>query len=274
MMVLMGMMKMQAINPIYKEYKKLFTNSVIKSHTKSFKHSFLYNFANINSDSRIKRSVLYDEIYKKLLNNYRFEYLYKNEIINYFYEDIIQNKKQLLFEFNLYQNNTLINIVDTLIISEEDVYAIEIKSDVDSIVRLHNQLETYCKLFKYVSVFVSEYRVHEIDEYLMTVGLNNVGIISLTNDFIKTVKKPIKNNINKTLLIENILQYKPFDSLNENDSVEDLYSIWIKIMKEHISYDSVFFSEVPKSIRLFAYTHPTLKKRFKLMLLNFFKGYM
>jgi len=113
------------------------------------------------------------EIYKVLLRKYRNEYVYKNTLLN----------KLLLGRHSIRTTTALTEVTigkskaDFILINgSATVY--EIKTDLDSLVRLKGQLENYYKAFSKVYVITGELHYEKVNELLED---SNVGICLLTN---------------------------------------------------------------------------------------------
>jgi len=125
-----------------------------------------------DSNVRNNKEVI-KEIYKVLLRKYRNEYVYKNTLLN----------KLLLGRHSIRTTTALTEVTigkskaDFILINgSATVY--EIKTDLDSLVRLKGQLENYYKAFSKVYVITGELHYEKVNELLKD---SNVGICLLTN---------------------------------------------------------------------------------------------
>lgn len=125
-----------------------------------------------DSNVRSNKEVI-KEIYKVLLRKYRNEYVYKNTLLN----------KLLLGRHSVRTTTALTEVTigkskaDFILINgSATVY--EIKTDLDSLVRLKGQLENYYKAFSKVYVITGELHYEKVNELLKD---SNVGICLLTN---------------------------------------------------------------------------------------------
>lgn len=256
-----------------KSYKKLFGSTLIFSSIKKNKQYFIdylkqLGFVQFSNNPQ----KLWDNIYEQVFDNSRYEYIYKNEILKLFYTDIMREKKILLNEIELYSGDTVHNILDLLLISNEGMHAIEIKSDFDTFQRLDNQLPMYCGLFQYVSVFVSDYKVKQVEQYMDGIGFSNVGIISLTNFKVETIREPKSNEerINKDLVLDNIrTRHSPLS--DSNLSIAELYSYWGVLLKQDYKLDNQFVDAMPDALKFYAFSHNYLSPLKRQRLINYFK---
>lgn len=253
---------------IYKSLKELFKYGTLISIVKNKKKSILKNFQNENEP--VSNKDLYEKTYKKLFTEHKYEYIFKNEFLCTHLKDLIEGNTKLLYEVKLYENNILANILDMLYITKNSAYAIEIKSDFDTPIRLEKQLNTYTKLFKYVSIFVSENKKEEYIQYLDEMDLNNIGLIILKNDKIETIKPPLLNELDKTMLINNIYQ-NFFKIINPETDIEIIYNTWITLLNQQ-EFDFKFTLKMPRSLAFFAYSHSNIKKLRKARLIKFFEN--
>lgn len=112
------------------------------------------------------------EIYHFMSYEYRNEYFYKNTILN-----------QLLIEkHDLYNTAALTELpigeskADFVMINGRGI-VYEIKTDLDNLSRLENQISDYYKVFSYVYVVAGNRQVNKVKEALKN---QNVGIYELT----------------------------------------------------------------------------------------------
>lgn len=253
---------------VYNKIKKLFSYTTLISLVKDKRKSILKNFQDENN--LITNKELYEKNYRKLFEEHKYEYIFKNEFLNVHLKDILNNNSKLLYEINLFENNNLVNILDLLYVTKTTAYAIEIKGDFDTTIRLEHQIKTYCRLFKYVYLFISENKLEEYKLYLEEMDMNTVGIIVLKPNKIEIIKKPLLNNVDIDLIKENIkINFKKLISNITNP--DSIYSIWIELLKNQ-SFDMNFVANMPRCLAFFAYSHSAIKKLRKARLINFFKN--
>ena len=114
------------------------------------------------------------EIYHYMDCNYRNEYFYKNTILN----------QLLIKKHDLYNTAALTELpvgeskADFVMINGRGtVY--EIKTDLDNLARLENQINDYYKVFSYLYVVVGKKQVNKVKEFLQN---QSVGIYELTGN--------------------------------------------------------------------------------------------
>lgn len=114
------------------------------------------------------------EIYEYMGSEYRNEYYYKNTLLN----------ELLLKKHNLHSTAALTELpignskADFVMINGKGI-VYEIKTDLDNLLRLQNQIDDYFKVFSYVNVVVGRKQLGNVNEFLMD---SKVGIIELTSN--------------------------------------------------------------------------------------------
>lgn len=112
------------------------------------------------------------EIYHFMNYEYRNEYYYKNTILN----------QLLIKKHDLYNTAALTELpignskADFIMINDRGV-VYEIKTDLDNLIRLENQLKDYYKVFSYIYVVVGNKQLPHVKEFLKD---QKVGIYELT----------------------------------------------------------------------------------------------
>ena len=126
----------------------------------------------VSNDDEITYGEVISRIYAYMDKEYRNEYFYKNTIFN-----------QLLVQrHDLYNTAALTELpiadskADFVMINGKGV-VYEIKTDLDNLQRLQNQINDYYKIFSYVNVVVSKKQLDKVCEVLED---TKVGIIELT----------------------------------------------------------------------------------------------
>lgn len=162
-------------------------------------------------DTSMPLSRFFDLVYNLLFKNYRNEYIYKNAIAN----------KILLGKHSLNTSSMLTEFrvgrckADAVILNgTSTVY--EIKSELDSLKRLENQLNAYCNIFDHINVITSGSQVAKLEATLP----GRVGIQFLTNrNTISTIResKSNKKNISPDIL---------FDSLRKQEYLKIISSFF------------------------------------------------
>lgn len=157
-------------------YASLFSRSVISNIMRYGDYRAIdeiYRFYDSRKLSTPSYLAYYKYIYSKIAREYRCEYVYKNELIN---KHLLANygTRQTVY-FNEYRvGNSIADLVTFNGVSR----AFEIKTELDNILRLKSQLETYLRLFQYVYVVIPESRFNEIQTCIP----HGVGIILLTDE--------------------------------------------------------------------------------------------
>ena len=213
----------------------------------------------------------FEKTYKNYFDYHKYEYIFKNEFTNLYINQILNDEVKLLYELEIYENDTLINILDLLLITDSSALAVEIKSDYDSPQRLARQLPTYSRLFQYVSIFVSEEKLDIYKEYLEHMEMNNIGIIVLTPTSIRTERNPLSNNLDQVLLTHNIKKLKPHLPIDELD-MDRLYKTWLNNLYYAFNVDKKFLTKMPRSLKFYAYSHGFMKPLKKARFLRLFSN--
>jgi hypothetical protein len=156
-------------------------------------------------------SELFEHSYQKLLKGYRNEYLYKNSIAN----KILLGKYSLNTAAMLSEFRVGSSKADTLILNGTS-YIYEIKTELDSLDRLEQQLINYQSFAEYVSVVTDKKHILK----LLTKVPTNIGIIEFTDrNTLRTIKEPASN---MNCLNVGVI----FDSLRQNEYtqiIQDYY---------------------------------------------------
>lgn len=186
---------------------KIFTVPYLDSiqHSKHFQ-SIITNKTILSSKSY--KSVISD-FYQELQATHRNEYFYKNELLNSL---LIQSRKisscSALTELPVANSKT-----DMIFVDENDVGIVyEIKTELDTLNRLENQIQDYYKAFPYIYVVTSSNHLHQLEQALEE---TSVGIIELTDDreFVHRKEATCNtNNLSHDVLFR-ILRKKEFESI-------------------------------------------------------------
>ena len=141
---------------------------------------------------------LFSFAYSHLSKNYRNEYIYKNAIT----KNILLGKHNLNTSFMLQEFRIGKCKADSVVLNgTSNVY--EIKSELDSLDRLQNQVETYLKVFDMVHVITHPGQAQKIS----AVVPKCVGIMELNNkNNISTIREPKsgKKHIKTDLLFDSL----------------------------------------------------------------------
>lgn len=163
--------------------KRLFTKNMINNLIANKENDiFSHAIKRYLKDTKAKKySNLISEIYEVMEKNYRMEYFYKNTLLN----------KLLLGRHSLKTTTALTEIpignskADFVMINGKGV-VYEIKTELDTLDRLENQIQDYYKAFKYVCVVTSELHYEKLKEKLKD---TKVGICVLTKKNTISIKK-------------------------------------------------------------------------------------
>lgn len=164
-----------------------YNKSINRVFTKKVIHDLAFTGRNSIYDFVVKRFLvdtenktngeLISEIYSHLSKSYRNEYYYTNTLLN----KLLVNIHSVTTTTALSQVRIADHIADFVMINGKGkVY--EIKSDLDNLERLTDQLYDYYKAFSYVSVLASEHELNHIEQLLSKLGDmgNAVGIYVLS----------------------------------------------------------------------------------------------
>ncbi len=141
------------------------TNSLLSIKERIDKHKNIFQ----NSDSGVTFSNLLSQLYVQMTHNYCNEYLYKNVILNkcfidkYGLEDTV-----LMDEFKIGKS-----VADIILLNGE-IKIFEIKTDLDSLKRLDNQLADYQMIANKVSIVTTQKYINELSQRY---GASPYGII-------------------------------------------------------------------------------------------------
>lgn len=163
--------------------KRLFTKNIINDLVKNRKNdTFTYAINRyLNETKAQKYNDLISKIYKLSGKQYRMEYFYKNTLLN----------KLLLGKHSLKTTTALTELAiggskaDFVMINGKGI-VYEIKTELDTLERLENQLQDYYKVFKYVCVVTCEEYYDKLREKLLN---TKVGIYVLTKRNTISVRK-------------------------------------------------------------------------------------
>ncbi len=209
-------------------------------------------------------------IYKLMDNEYRNEYYYKNTLLNKLLLGIHSPKTTVaLTEVPVNKSKA-----DFILINGKAV-VYEIKTELDNLDRLENQLNDYFKAFNNVCVVTSEATFEAVNKKLVN---SNVGIYVLTHRNTISLRKEAVNDASRLDLgiIFKILRKKEYESiikevygylpdvsqfkyyseckkLFENIDVWTAYTMFIKELKKRNSIDMELFEKVPKEIKSIIY---------------------
>lgn len=135
--------------------------------------SFLKCVRRYEKNEKITFGKAISQIYQHMSHEYRNEYYYKNTILN----------QLLIKKHDVYNTAALTELpigdskADFIMINGRGI-VYEIKTDLDNLVRLENQINDYYKVFSYVYVVVGKKQLKKVEEFL---NEQRVGIYELTD---------------------------------------------------------------------------------------------
>jgi len=211
-----------------------------------------------NFHSKLTLGDLFESVYKFLFVNYRNEYVYKNIIANRILGGHhTHNETQILTEFRIGKCKADILLLN----GTSTIY--EIKSELDSFVRLENQIKSYLNAFDNIYVISSENQIEKLKDFLP----KEIGIlVPIGVDDVLTIREAISNkkNINNSIL---------FDSLRKNEYssiIEEYYGKLPDVPNtKYYSVCKKLFSELTP-VEAHDLSIKVLKKRNSTKLLNLF----
>lgn len=171
----------------YKLLAKLFNSSELKRIAAGDLRTF-DSIRKVFSEFHTKVTVseFYDEAYKLLLKNYRNEYVVKNEIAN----KILLGTHSMKTTAMMSEVRTGKNIADCVVLNGHST-CYEIKTEMDSLTRLSNQLDSY--LMAYDKTYVVIHKSHL--KHILSIHSKSptFGILELTkrNSFKIVIEAPI-----------------------------------------------------------------------------------
>lgn len=144
------------------------TNSLLSIQERIDKHRNIFQ----NSDLEATFSNLLSQLYVQMTDNYCNEYLYKNVILNkYFIDKYGLEDTVLIDEFKIGKS-----VADIILLNGE-IKIFEIKTDLDSLKRLDNQLADYQTIANKVSIVTTHKYINELSQRYSS---NPYGIIEFT----------------------------------------------------------------------------------------------
>lgn len=193
---------------------------------------------------------VFEFIYKKLSKNYRNEYLYKNSIAN----KILLGKHSLNTASMYSEFRVASSKADALILNGT-THIYEIKTELDSLERLEQQVSDYQNFAEFVSVITDKKHLEKILDKIP----ENIGVIEFTaKDTFKAIRLPASNR-NK------LCRYTLFDSLRKNEYIDIISNYYGKVpdVPNTVIYKECkkLFIDIPVNIA-HTYTLEKLKNRF------------
>lgn len=231
----------------YKELSRVFSSSFLEKFVKN-QHiedldDSLIGFKKLrNLIQKDDYRKFYNESYKILSKNYRFEYIYKNEIYMY-----------ILKEYNISNDDGILSEVKSGSSIADLVYlngtskVFEIKTEIDNNKRLLEQVLSYSQLFKEIIVVTYMENAQKLIDVLpLHVGImifvknGEFNILREPQEFTKNFNKQIMFQTLRRKEYENIILtkfgeipnvsdaeiydecFKKFDKLNTNDAHDEM----------------------------------------------------
>ncbi|MGH4038363.1 MAG: sce7726 family protein [Sphaerochaeta sp.] len=191
------------------DLNKIFTkqvlNNLLKNKNTNLYHSITHQY--LSDYENYYNKDIFNKIYEYLSKYYRNEYFYQNTLIN----------KLLLGKHSVNTTTALTQLpidqakADFILINGKAV-VYEIKTELDSFIRLENQLNNYYKAFDHVCVVTSPDKYNKLTTFLSNY---NVGIYILSKqNRLQEKRKPQKFNkyINHSSLFK-ILRKNEFENI-------------------------------------------------------------
>lgn len=248
-----------------------------KNYTSVIKRYIVDNPNKVNSK-------LISEIYTVLKKDYRNEYFYKNTLLN----------KLLLEKHNVLDTSAFTELpianskADFLLINGKAV-VYEIKTELDNLERLENQINDYYKAFDHVCVVTYEKNLPIVQDKIKDIG-KPVGICILNSknelNFIKEAAE-YKNDLTKDVIFK-ILRKKEFEEILLKHystlpvvsdfkyyseckklfnalSLDELYLEFLQILKKRTKIIIESFQKVPYELKFLSYFMNLKSKDYLMM---------
>lgn len=211
-------------------------------------------------------------IYKTIKKEYRNEYYYKNTLLN----------KLLLGVHSVRTTTALTELpianskADFILINGKAV-VYEIKTELDNIDRLENQINDYYKAFDHVAVVTYEKNIKNSLELIQRIN-KPVGVYCLRKSgVLSTVVKPLPYRIllDKGVIfsilrkheyeeilrryytalpdVSSFVYYKECKKLFLELPMEEVYQEFLSVLKKRIVVDEYRFKDIPYEIKFLAY---------------------
>ncbi|MFA6761173.1 MAG: sce7726 family protein [Sulfuricurvum sp.] len=196
----------------------LFTSTILKDIYKNQSSNKLvsvfqeFNMQNLFYENLTLKE-LFEKAYKQLLKTYRNEYVFKNAIA----QKILLGSHSIRSSVLLTELRVGTSKADVLILNGT-THVYEIKTELDTIERLENQISNYKKAFQFVTVVTVESKVEIIEKIVD----EDVGILVLTERYtLKPIRKAKSN-------LEKLDKASLFNLLRKNE--------YLKIVKKQFGY--------------------------------------
>lgn len=263
--------------------KRLFTKNTINDLIMNKENdTFIYAINHYIKEIKGKKyNDLISEIYKLAEKQYRMEYFYKNTLLN----------KLLLGKHSLKTTTALTEVsigkskADFVMINGKGI-VYEIKTELDTLERLENQIQDYYKVFKYVCVVTCE---EHYEKLLEKIEHTKVGIYVLTKKntisikrepqeesrFLdkKSIFKVLRKKEYEEIILNNIgylpettqfKYYKECYNLFEKISIEIIHKNMLDILKKRVNIDAQEYKDyVPYELKFLIYFSEYKKKDYQ-----------
>jgi hypothetical protein len=178
----------------YSELARVFSPRVFKDLAVTGSSAFLnyvFEESGFERAPETKLVDLFENIYAFLLRHYRSEYVYKNALVT----KILLGRHSLATSSVLTEFPTLSCKADLVILNGSSV-AYEIKTELDSLERLQNQIASYRRVFDQVFVVTHESHLGKLSRLLS----EEIGLIVLTDRYtLNTVRPSASNKMNASV---------------------------------------------------------------------------
>lgn len=209
---------------------------------------------------------IYNEAYKLLLKHYRNEYVVKNEIAN----KILLGRHSMATTAMISELRTGKNIADCVVFNGHST-CYEIKTEMDSLVRFEDQLESY--LQAYDKTFVVTHHSHLKHVLDIHSSIPSFGVLELTkrNTLKRIIDAPVHTDFNLDITFETLrkpeylyIARKVLGKIPEMPNTEiydyckqaylslslrDANSLFKESIKKFRANDHSFVNSLPKSLK-------------------------
>ena len=227
---------------------------------------------------------LYEKSYELLLKNYRNEYVVKNEIAN----KVLLGRHSLKTATMLSEVWVGNNKADCVIVNGDST-CYEIKTELDSLSRLKDQINTYTKVFDKTYIVATAKHLEYLYEFHKLSP--NFGIIELTKRNTLSVKVSAPNTYNyEPELMFNVLRKNEYVSIARNVqgdmpdipntqtyqfckevfnnlSIENANRLFKSSLKSFRKNDASFITSLPRSMRNVEVSY-SISRKFKNQIIN------
>lgn len=250
----------------------VFTRTMLKKCLLFERNDVLNYFADKYELQSKTNNEIFEYLYKVMKNNYRNEYYYKNTLLN----------KLLLGVHSVRTTTALAELpianskADFILINGKAV-VYEIKTELDNIERLENQIYDYYKAFNHVAVVTCENNLESIINLIRRIN-KPVGLYCLRkNGAIGLILKPLPyNDMLNINVVFNILRKNEYEGILKKYyeylpkvssftyyseckkmflklPLDSIYSDFLQILKKRIKVDESNLKTIPYEIKYLAY---------------------